>query len=127
MRLCKIPNKEYSGNIRQFRMEGELDCSWVSQTLGYHGPPLQKIWETEKDANDLARIGVQNIDYSVFEERQKGFQFQERAKRLKLQQFICKSASVYFSRSFLSECPGPEDVQTIDKGRRTFAIESRSG
>lgn len=73
-----------------------LNTHLISQSLGFHGQPLQKIWEGERGENDLNRIGILNPDFSTYQIRQKTLTFQDRAKRLKLHQFIAKKAKSLF-------------------------------
>lgn len=79
-------------------MEQELNSSLIVQALGFHGLPLIKLWSEEKGANNLVHLGIQpnNIDTSVYHSRAKTLNFQDRAKRLRLHQFICdKAESLY--------------------------------
>lgn len=73
-----------------------LNPSLVAKSIGFHGQPLQKIWEGERGNVDLLNIGVINPDYSAYQSRQKHFTFQNRAKRLRLHQFIAKNANMLF-------------------------------
>lgn len=73
-----------------------LNPSLVAKSMGFHGQPLQKIWEGERGDVDLLKIGVVNTDYSAYQMRQKHFTFQNRAKRLRLHQFIAKNANLFF-------------------------------
>lgn len=82
----------------------QLDPELVDRAIGFHGLPLQKIWEGERGDADLSRIGVSNPDYSVYQSRQKTLTFQERAKRFMLHQFLSKKAD-YLYDSELSKQP----------------------
>lgn len=73
-----------------------LNPALVARSIGFHGQPLQKIWEGERGDVDLLKIGVVNPDYSAYQKRQKHFTFQNRAKRLRLHQFIAKNANLFF-------------------------------
>ncbi|KAJ6648453.1 Tetratricopeptide repeat protein 14 like, partial [Pseudolycoriella hygida] len=73
-----------------------LNASLVAKSVGFHGQPLQKIWEGERGDVDLLKIGVTNPDYTAYQMRQKYFTFQNRAKRLRLHQFIAKNANSFF-------------------------------
>ncbi|XP_053672415.1 tetratricopeptide repeat protein 14 [Anopheles nili] len=69
----------------------------IERTLGYHGKPFQKIWETERLEDELSHLGIgNNVDFSVYNERQKHFSFQDRAKRLKLHQFMARNADIFY-------------------------------
>lgn len=74
-----------------------LDPQLLSRTLNFHGQQLQKVWEGEFGENDLARRNVKDLDFQVYAHRQKNLSFQDRAKRLKLHQFIIKKANALFS------------------------------
>lgn len=80
-----------------------MDSNLVAKTLCFHGQPLQKIWEGERGNNDLYRLGIKNPDYSIYAARQKNLTFQDRAKRLKLHQFIARKASALFDSSLVDE------------------------
>lgn len=83
-----------------------MDVSLVAKSLCFHGQPLQKIWEGERGNHDLSRIGLSNPDYSVYTDRQKSLTFQDRAKRLKLHQFISRKATTLFDAGLVNELPG---------------------
>lgn len=68
----------------------------VEKSIGYHGQPLQKIWEGEHGDESLHCLGITNPDYSVYNERQKKFEFHDRAKRLKIHTLIAKKANELF-------------------------------
>lgn len=82
-----------------------LSPELISKSIGFHGQPLQKIWEGERGENDLLQIGVVNPDFSAYQSRQKYFSFQDRAKRLKLHQFISKNANTLYSAKLVEEVP----------------------
>lgn len=76
------------------------DFALVKRALGFHGKPMKMTWEDECGIEDLQRIGFSgdDSDYIVYAERQKHFTFQDRAKRLKLHQFLArKSENLYDS------------------------------
>lgn len=81
-----------------------LNKNLVEQTLSFHGLPLIKIWnENENDRNSLVNLGIQqnSIDCSLYHERLKNFNYTDRAKRLRLHQFICsKSATLFRNYSY---------------------------
>ncbi|KAG8235261.1 hypothetical protein J437_LFUL014261 [Ladona fulva] len=85
-------------NPSQDTMEPTMDPKLVAQSLNFHGQQLQKIWEGEKEG-ELAKLNVTDLDFAVYQERQKQLSFQDRAKRLKLQQFVVKKANVLFDSS----------------------------
>lgn len=73
-----------------------MDPNLVEKAIGFHGIPLQKIWEGERGDADLSRVGVVNPDYLVYQSRQKSLTFHDRAKRFKLHQFLVKKADVLY-------------------------------
>lgn len=92
-----------------------LSGDLVARSIGFHGLPLQKMWEGERGDGDLARYGVVNPDFTAYQQRQKQFSFQDRAKRLKLHQFIARKANVLFSGGLLSTTvPPPPVADSLD-------------
>lgn len=83
-----------------------MNTELISKSLCFHGQPLQKIWEGERGNHDLYRLGLSNPDYSIYTARQKTLTFQDRAKRLKLHQFIARKAPILFDSSLVEEIPG---------------------
>ncbi|KAH8243005.1 hypothetical protein KR032_003694, partial [Drosophila birchii] len=75
-----------------------MNFEYIGHALGYHGQPLQKIWDDERGVDDLRMMGLTQVDFSVYQERQKYFTFQERAKRLKMHQFLARKASDLYDR-----------------------------
>lgn len=89
-----------------------MDCNWIlpvnnmnanyiSRALSYHGQPLQKIWDDERGVEDLRRLNLTQPNYSIYQERQKYFTFQERAKRLKIHQFLARKAADLYDRQLV--------------------------
>ncbi|XP_066255319.1 tetratricopeptide repeat protein 14 homolog [Euwallacea similis] len=74
-----------------------LNSQLITRTINFHGQQLQKLWEGEHGENDLNRRGVKDLNFQVYGQRQKNLSFQDRGKRLKLQQFIARKANVIFS------------------------------
>lgn len=72
-------------------MNKQLICN----SLCFHGQPLLKIWEGER-GTELENIGIINPDFTVYNHRQKNLTFQDRAKRLKLHQFLAKNCEDLF-------------------------------
>lgn len=70
--------------------------------MNFHGQQLQKLWESEHGEHDLTRRNIRDLNFHVYGQRQKTLSFQDRAKRLKLQQFIVKKADAIFSTSLNS-------------------------
>lgn len=96
-------------------METQLSAALIAKSLNYHGQQLQKIWESERGENDLYKIGVPTPDYAEYQVRQKFLNFQDRGKRLKLQQFIAKKASFLFDVDLLQDLTPTEKPKIDDK------------
>lgn len=75
-----------------------INPEWVAKSIGYHGQPLQKIWEGEMGEHNLYTLGITSPDYSAYQTRQKYFSFQDRAKRLKFHLFVAKKAKELFEK-----------------------------
>lgn len=75
-----------------------LSKSLVEQTLSFHGLPLIKTWNDENGPQSLIAMGIQSnaIDCSLYHERLKNFNYTDRAKRLRLHQFICSKSAALF-------------------------------
>lgn len=91
-----------------------INASLVAKSIGFHGQPLQKIWEGERGDVDLLKIGVVNPDYSAYQMRSKHFTFQNRAKRLRLHQFIAKNAKLFFRMTNDDDVPQMKEVSGAD-------------
>lgn len=74
----------------------------IANSLCFHGQPLLKIWEGERGAEELENLGIVNPDFSVYNLRQRNLGFADRAKRLKLHQFLAKNAEDLFCNNLLS-------------------------
>lgn len=93
----------------------ELNSEFLTQAMNFHGQQLQKVWEAERGEQDLAKCGVNDLNFQVYGQRQKFLTFQDRGKRLKLQQFIVKKANNLFSQEVLSRAvPTEEPAVTED-------------
>ncbi|XP_017083802.1 tetratricopeptide repeat protein 14 homolog isoform X2 [Drosophila eugracilis] len=79
-----------------------MNFEYIGQALGYHGQPLQKIWDDERGVEDLRVMGLTQVNYAVYQERQKFFTFQERAKRLKMHQFLARKATDLYDRGMVA-------------------------
>lgn len=74
-----------------------MNTDLVAKSIGYHGQPLQKVWEGEHGDQNSFSLGNIQPDYSVYQRRQKHFAFQDRTKRLKMHLFIAKKAKELFA------------------------------
>ncbi|EDV43010.2 uncharacterized protein Dana_GF18266, isoform B [Drosophila ananassae] len=79
-----------------------MNFEYIGHALGYHGQPMQKIWDDERGVDDLRLMGLTQVNYSVYQERQKYLTFQERAKRLKMHQFLARKATDLYDRSLVA-------------------------
>uniref|UniRef100_A0A182SVP1 TPR_REGION domain-containing protein n=1 Tax=Anopheles maculatus TaxID=74869 RepID=A0A182SVP1_9DIPT len=100
-----------------------LNRELIKRAVGYHGKPLQKIWESELEPYELQKLGIDNsLDFVVYMARQKHFTLQERAKRLKLQQFLVRNANTLY-RHYPSTASG----SSLDyKESKSQSVEKRS-
>ncbi|XP_074041206.1 uncharacterized protein isoform X2 [Leptinotarsa decemlineata] len=74
-----------------------LNSQLLTKALNFHGQQLQKLWEGEFGENDLVRRNIKDLNFHVYGQRQKNLSFQDRGKRLKLQQFLIKKANSIYS------------------------------
>lgn len=75
-----------------------LNKNLVEQALSFHGMPLIKTWSDENGQSSLLNLGLHPnaIDCSLYHERLKNFNYTDRAKRLRLHQFICSHSATLF-------------------------------
>lgn len=78
-----------------------MNANYIARALCYHGQPLQKLWDDERGIEDLRRLNLTQPNYSVYQERQKFFTFQERAKRLKIHQFLARKACDLYDKQLV--------------------------
>lgn len=95
----------------------KLSTDLVARSISYHGLPLQKMWEGERGETDLQQQGLARPDYSMYQMRQKYLTFQDRAKRLKLHQFISKKADEVFSQRLVTNVRTSEASNVNDGGK----------
>lgn len=90
---------------------------WIKNALCFHGKPMKKTWADEHGNDDLHKVGViEDDNYTVYMERQKYFTFQDRAKRLKIHQFLAqKSEDLYDSKQMKSEHASSASDLTMNK------------
>ena len=92
-----------------------LDKELVARAISYHGLPLQKMWEGERGDTDLMQIGITQPDYNLYQARQKYLTFQDRAKRLRLHQFVSKYANCLYDKALLGY-PKKVEFNGMDTG-----------
>lgn len=97
----------------------EMDNGLIKKALCFHGKPMQKIWDDERGAGDLQKLGVpEDGNYSIYMDRQKHFTFQDRAKRLKLHQFLARKASDLYDKELgKSVVQSIKPIEDIEKGK----------
>lgn len=100
-----------------------IDYAQVERSIGFHGAPMQKVWEGERGDSDLARADVKP-DFSVYHMRQKNFLFQDRTKRLKLHQFLARKASVLYRKVTKSELRQQQQLALGDEASATAAASA---
>lgn len=93
-----------------------LDKDLVARAISYHGLPLQKMWEGERGDAELVRLGLVHPDYSLYQSRQKYLTFQDRAKRLRLHQFISKYADPLYDLSLTQSFQKRIEFNGMDTG-----------
>ncbi|KAK3913515.1 Tetratricopeptide repeat protein 14-like protein [Frankliniella fusca] len=112
-------------------IDAPLSSELVGQTINFHGPQLQKIWEGERGEVDLQNMAIKS-DFNSFQQRQKTLNFQDRGKRLKVQQFIVRNANSLFDLSFTEghsearKLPGEEDCYAALPPFETFLSLDRT-
>ncbi|XP_034665937.1 tetratricopeptide repeat protein 14 homolog isoform X1 [Drosophila subobscura] len=79
-----------------------MNSEYIGKAISYHGQPLQKIWDDERGGEELRQLGLTQMNFSVYLERQKYFTFQERAKRLKVHQFLTRKAVELYDRGLVA-------------------------
>lgn len=100
----------------------KLNSDLITRTISFHGLPLQKIWEGERGGSDLAQNGLTNPDYSVYQLRQRYLTFQDRAKRLKLHQFMSKKATELFDDRLVDTNPSRLAMKLNGRGKKIIAL-----
>lgn len=123
-----------------------MDARLVAQALNYHGQQLQKVWEGERNENELAMLNLKEPNFEIYQQRQKTLRyvlddsssniihqmflnasyvqtcyfffnsFGDRGKRLKLQQFLAKKADALYDKSNLEKTVEPIKQELGDEG-----------
>lgn len=57
-------------SISWVKMES-MDARLVAQALNYHGQQLQKVWEGERNENELAMLNLKEPNFEIYQQRQK--------------------------------------------------------
>uniref|UniRef100_W8BSP3 Tetratricopeptide repeat protein 14 n=3 Tax=Ceratitis capitata TaxID=7213 RepID=W8BSP3_CERCA len=88
-----------------------MNTNYITRALCFHGQPMQKIWDDERGAGNVQQCGVAaQPDYSIYQERQKYFTFQDRAKRLKMHQFFARKALDLYDSDLQSSKVDPNNI-----------------
>jgi len=93
--------------VQKEKLGYSMDPELVARTLNFHGQQLTKLWESEHGTP-----AVRDLDYEEFSKRSKDLGFQDRAKRIKLHQFMVDKASSLFKS------------EKNSKDAKTFAFET---
>ena len=56
-------------------MEKALEGELIARSLNFHGQQLKKVWEAERGEGDLEKLNVDQVDFQVFQDRQKYMRF----------------------------------------------------
>ncbi|XP_037946164.1 tetratricopeptide repeat protein 14 homolog [Teleopsis dalmanni] len=100
-----------------------MNSNFLSRALCFHGQPMQKIWEDERGTGDLQNCGLPaEINYSIYQERQKHFTFQDRAKRLKLHQFFAKKATDLYDNELTPDPSKANNNENAEKAKSYAAV-----
>lgn len=52
-----------------------MDARLVAQALNYHGQQLQKVWEGERNENELAILNLKDPSFEIYQQRQKTLRY----------------------------------------------------
>lgn len=52
-----------------------MDARLVAQALNYHGQQLQKVWEGERNENELAMLNLKEPNFEIYQQRQKTLRY----------------------------------------------------
>lgn len=69
-----------------------MDARLVAQALNYHGQQLQKVWEGERNENELAMLNLKEPNFEIYQQRQ---------KTLRYVYIVWISFSTFFNISYL--------------------------
>lgn len=126
-----------------------MDARLVGQALNYHGQQLQKVWEGERNENELVMLNLKEPNFEIYQQRQKTlrymcasviydglqlyctfietklstfclYSFGDRGKRLKLQQFLAKKADALYDKANLEKTAECIKQEAIDEGDNIF-------
>lgn len=49
----------------------EMDARLIAQALNYHGQQLQKVWEGERNENELAMLNLKEPSFEIYQQRKR--------------------------------------------------------
>lgn len=52
-----------------------MDARLVAQALNYHGQQLQKVWEGERNENELVMLNLKEPNFEIYQQRQKTLRY----------------------------------------------------
>lgn len=52
-----------------------MDARLVAQALNYHGQQLQKVWEGERNENELVMLNLKDPSFEIYQQRQKTLRY----------------------------------------------------
>lgn len=52
-----------------------MDARLVAQALNYHGQQLQKVWEGERNENELVMLNLKEPNFDIYQQRQKTLRY----------------------------------------------------
>lgn len=52
-----------------------MEARLVAQALNYHGQQLQKVWESERNENELAMLNLKEPSFEIYQQRQKTLRY----------------------------------------------------
>lgn len=55
-----------------------MDARLVAQALNYHGQQLQKVWEGERNENELVMLNLKDPSFEIYQQRQKTLRYIDR-------------------------------------------------
>ncbi|XP_017777148.1 PREDICTED: tetratricopeptide repeat protein 14 isoform X2 [Nicrophorus vespilloides] len=101
-----------------------ISSDLVVNAINYHGQQFEKIWESEHGEQDGSKF--RDVNYEVHNRRNKHLSFQDRGKRLKLQQFMARKADVLYAKENFEKTEIPqtavvsEDMYAIIPSLETY-------
>lgn len=73
-----------------------MDAHLVAQALNYHGQQLQKVWEGERNENELVMLNLKDPNFEIYQQRQKTLRCESVVYNIETIVFPIPSHSLYF-------------------------------